>query len=376
MTSHQYHQSNRLLRDRANQELINKLIRNINIMNEARRQTPTEPESLAKSLKFNHNFYTRSYPDISNLDKASAKEHFLKAGIQENRFCSPYHFFKEKKPEYAGSISIRKFRKHNKIPRHVSPLNICQLILNHLSHGIPSREDAAFFQSPTKRSCIGKHGQIHPWAAQFNSPTTRVLEIGSRCVSSQAHWRRFFPDVQYTGIDIIDGENVDLVADAHKLSEYFERESFDLVLSFAVFEHLAMPWIVAEEISKVLKVGGHVAIETHFSYSEHELPWHFFQFNSTALESMFNEALGFEVIDSGLDSPIVGRFADDAAPHLRGKLVSDLYCHSSIIAQKNVSNKCKIFSWRDALPTVIKNTMYPQNTGFSRNWKTPNESND
>ena len=80
------------------------------------------------------------------------------------------------------------------------------------------------------------------------------------------HWKRFFPDVQYTGIDIIDGENVDLVADAHRLSEYFDKESFDLVLSFAVFEHLAMPWVVAEEISKVLKIGGHVAIETHFSY--------------------------------------------------------------------------------------------------------------
>ncbi len=39
----------------------------------------------------------------------------------------------------------------------------------------------------------------------------------------------------------MDGENVDLVIDAHRLSEYFDKESFDLVISFAVFEHLAMP---------------------------------------------------------------------------------------------------------------------------------------
>ena len=342
-------------------------------MNEIQELTPPKPAEIAAKLCFDYNFYIKSYPDIADLDEDSAKKHFVEHGIHEKRFCSSYHFFIEKNPQYAGSISIKKFRRHNKIPRNISPLNICQLILSHLSHGIPSKADAAFFQSPTKRSSIGKHGQIHHWAAQFNSPATRVLEIGSRCVSSQAHWKRFFPDVQYTGIDIIDGDNVDLIADAHKLSDHFERESFDLVISFAVFEHLAMPWIVAEEISKVLKVGGHIAIETHFSYSEHELPWHFFQFNSTALESMFNEALGFDIIDSGLDSPIIGRFANEAAPHLRGNLVNDLYCHSSIIARKNKTFNHKLFSWRGALSGVVKNTMYPRNTGFSRDWKAPND---
>ena len=136
------------------------------------------------------------------------------------------------------------------------------------------------------------------------------------------------------------------------------------MISFAVFEHLAMPWIVAEEISKILKVGGYVAIETHFSFSEHELPWHFFQFNSNALECMFNESLGFDVIDSGLDTPIIGRFANSAPPYLRGNAIQDLYCHSTIIAQKNKSRNSKNFSWENALPCVLKNTMYPKNTEF------------
>ncbi|QNJ27082.1 methyltransferase [Synechococcus sp. SYN20] len=341
-------------------------------MNEIQESTPVNPEEIAINLHFDYSFYTKSYSDLADLDENSAKTHFVEYGIGEKRFCSSYHFFKEKMPKFV-SISIKKFQEYNKTSRNISPLNICELILRHHICGIPSKEDDAFFQSPTKRSSIGKHGEIHPWAAQFNSPTTKVLEIGSRCVSSQAHWKNFFPDVQYTGIDIIDGENVDLVADAHKLSDYFEEESFDLVLSFAVFEHLAMPWVVAEEISKVLKVGGHVAIETHFSFSEHELPWHFFQFNSTALECMFNEVLGFDVIDSGLDSPIVGRFANEAAPNLRGNSVNDLYCHSSIIVRKNKSFNHELFSWRGALSTVVKNTMYPKNTGFSRDWKAPND---
>ena len=232
------------------------------------------------------------------------------------------------------------------------------------SLGIPSQLDSRFFTSNTKRSSLARHGNIHPWAAQFNHSKTKVLEIGSRCVCSQAHWKRFFPDVQYVGVDVMEGENVDLVADAHFLSNHFEKESFDLVLSFAVFEHLAMPWVVVEEIARILKVGGYVAIETHFSHSEHELPWHFYQFNSNALEGLFNERLGFEIIDSGLDNPIVGRFAHEANPHLRGTPVTDLYCHSSVIARKVKSLDYDQFSWRDALPSVISNTMYPSNTGL------------
>jgi hypothetical protein len=172
----------------------------------------------------------------------------------------------------------------------------------------------------------------------------RVLEIGSRSVVSDALWKSVIPDCDYIGFDILGGKNVDVIGDAHRLSKYFKPQSFDLVISFAVFEHLAMPWLVAEEISRVLDIGGHACIETHFSFSEHELPWHFFQFNNRALELLFCKELGFEIIDSGLDNPIVGRFSQYSADYLRGKLVPDLYCHSSIIVKKIRGNNLKKMS--------------------------------
>ena len=64
---------------------------------------------IAQKLRFSYNFYTKSYPDINNLDEVGATEHFVNTGIHEKRFCPYYHFFKENKPEYAGSISIKKF---------------------------------------------------------------------------------------------------------------------------------------------------------------------------------------------------------------------------------------------------------------------------
>jgi len=120
-----------------------------------------------------------------------------------------------------------------------------------------------------------------------------------------------------------------------------------------------MPWVVAEEISKVLKVGGHAVIETHFSFSEHEQPWHYFQFNSHALEILFCKELGFDVIDSGLDTPIVARFAHDAPDYLRGQSVVDLYCHSSIIVKKVRSSLGDAFSWRHIASRITSESSYP-----------------
>ena len=123
----------------------------------------------------------------------------------------------------------------------------------------------------------------------FNKPGLRVLEIGSREVTGPSKARKqLFAQATYVGMDVQAGPNVDIVGDAHRLSSYFdEAEPFDLIHSSAVFEHLAMPWVVAGEIAKLLKVGGCVFVETHFSFTSHERPWHFFQFSDQALKVLF-----------------------------------------------------------------------------------------
>lgn len=96
-----------------------------------------------------------------------------------------------------------------------------------------------------------------------------VLEIGSREVTGKSKDRDGFNQAQYTGFDYYPGENVDIVGDAHKLSSYFnETRQFDMIYSSACFEHFAMPWVVATEISKMLKTGGIVFVETHFSFKK------------------------------------------------------------------------------------------------------------
>jgi SAM-dependent methyltransferase len=235
--------------------------------------------------------------------------------------------------------------------------------------GTPSELDRTLYPYPlVRRPRIAYHGNLFHHLGTFaNHGGFRILEVGSRAVVSNSLWKGSVPESDYVGFDVLPGENVDVVGDAHKLSEYFEPESFDAVISLAVFEHLAMPWIVVEEITKLLKVGGLVLIETHFSYGEHELPWHFFQFNKTALECLFNPGLGYEIVDSGLDNPMVGRYAIDAADYLEGRAIRDLYAHSAIIAKKvkTVSFPSGPDIWRSTYDDVVRETMYPGNTGLS-----------
>ena len=188
----------------------------------------------------------------------------------------------------------------------------------------------------------------------------RVLEIGSREVTGKSFDRSRFDKAIYTGFDYYAGENVDVVGDVHKLSSYFEEdEKFDLIYTSACFEHFAMPWIVAEEISKLLKVDGYIFVETHFSFSSHERPWHFFQFSDMALKVLFNKKLGFECLETGMSNPIVGRFSKFADSYLRYRPVPGLYCHVEFLGQK--VKEVNDFDWRTLnLDEELDNSKYPE----------------
>jgi SAM-dependent methyltransferase len=194
----------------------------------------------------------------------------------------------------------------------------------------------------------------------YNKPGMRILEIGSREVTGSSNAREKFSKATYVGFDYYPGNNVDVVGDVHKLSSCFEEnEKFDLIYSSACFEHFAMPWIVAVEIAKLLKIGGHVFVETHFSFASHERPWHFFQYSDMALRVLFSQALGFECVEAGMSNPISGRFSSLADKDLKYKPIRGLYCHSEYFGKK--VQDVDQFDWsRLDLTNVVGETTYPK----------------
>jgi len=191
----------------------------------------------------------------------------------------------------------------------------------------------------------------------------RVLEIGSREVTGPSRAREWFGAANYVGFDYYPGPNVDVVGDVHRLSSYFRAgEKFDVIFSSACFEHFAMPWVAALEITRMLKVGGILFVTTHFSYVAHERPWNFFQFSDMGLRVLFSSALGYECMDAGMSNPIVGRFSALADKSLRLKPVKGLYCGSEFLGRK--IREVPSFDWNHVvLEDVVSGTTYPSPRG-------------
>jgi SAM-dependent methyltransferase len=82
----------------------------------------------------------------------------------------------------------------------------------------------------------------------------KVLDVGSYNVNGS--YKPLFEGWDYLGIDIIPGNNVDLVLkDPYHWNE-LESYTYDLVISGQCFEHIEYPWLTICEIARVLKANG------------------------------------------------------------------------------------------------------------------------
>ncbi len=152
------------------------------------------------------------------------------------------------------------------------------------------------------------HDPAHELAGQFRAmlgaaPPGALLEIGARARSGITRRDWAPPGWRYSGFDIIEGSNVDVVGDAHALSRHYEGEQFDAVMAFSVLEHLLMPWKFAIELNRVLKPGGVGLFTTHQCWPMHDRPWDFWRFSDAAWTGLLNPATGFEIIAARLGEP-------------------------------------------------------------------------
>ena len=189
-------------------------------------------------------------------------------------------------------------------------------------------------------------------------PVPVVVELGARNVSGLLR-RGHFPNAgKYVGVDIHPGEGVDIVGDAHRLSDFVAPHSVDALFSFSVFEHLLFPWKVVLEINRVLKPGGVVFVSTHPVWPAHELPWDFWRFPVGGLAGLFSKPLGFELIGAseGLAAKVYSLASD--AP------TRELYRHNANLGVAVIARKIADYD-RDRLRWDIDigeavTTQYPR----------------
>jgi len=90
-------------------------------------------------------------------------------------------------------------------------------------------------------------------------------------------------DPRVVSIDVVPTEAADLVAEAEALP--FCDNTFDRVVSGAVFEHVYDPFRSAREVRRVLKEGSSFYIDTAFLQGYHGFPSHFFNMTPQAVET-------------------------------------------------------------------------------------------
>ncbi len=128
----------------------------------------------------------------------------------------------------------------------------------------------------------------------WNDLLTRLSD-DQLCVSIGGGPRRVHP--LFVNLNIENFDNVDVVADAHRLP--YADESVRAVQWEAVLEHLSDPDVAVREIHRVLVEGGEVFSVTPFLQKFHAYPNHFFNPTLEGHKLVFENA-GFVIEESGV----------------------------------------------------------------------------
>jgi SAM-dependent methyltransferase len=94
--------------------------------------------------------------------------------------------------------------------------------------------------------------------ADPNNPLT-VLDVGSQCVPGQSDTYKIYFDkapFKYTGVDMVEGYNVDIVLKHAYQWEEIPDNFCDVLVSGQTFEHIEFPWFTISEMARVLKPNG------------------------------------------------------------------------------------------------------------------------
>ncbi|HYB94441.1 MAG TPA: methyltransferase domain-containing protein [Vicinamibacterales bacterium] len=198
----------------------------------------------------------------------------------------------------------------------------------------------------------------------------RVLEVGSLAVNGSV--RPLFPGSDYTGIDLVAGDGVDLVASGD--APLFPDETFDLTLSCECFEHNPKWADTFRNMHRMTRRGGVVLItcaargrQEHGTVrtTPHESPgttalgWHYYRnLNRDDFARHFDLAALFDGHvffrnDVSKDLYFVGRRAGGTHQRLRldfGGLNAELISRNTIVKRQEPFRVRRIFGRLLELP--------------------------
>ena len=118
----------------------------------------------------------------------------------------------------------------------------------------------------------------------------RVLEVGSYDVNGSLRYIvELLEPAEYIGVDIAEGPGVDVVCPAEKLLGRFGKESFDLVISTCVLEHVRDWKTAVSNMKNLCKPGGILLIAVPSDWPSHDHPYDFWRFEKEDVAQIFSD---------------------------------------------------------------------------------------
>jgi SAM-dependent methyltransferase len=163
----------------------------------------------------------------------------------------------------------------------------------------------------------------------------QVLEIGSFDVNGNS--KRFFVErgADYTGIDLREGPDVDLVCDITddraRVAATLGHRSFDVVVCMNVLEHVYHPHTALDNVASLVRPGGLVVIVTPAVWDLHDWPHDYVRLNPDFFRE-FARRSGLRIVEGTFEFSVrdTGVFVGDLAslpqvvPHLHGSITARL----------------------------------------------------
>lgn len=135
----------------------------------------------------------------------------------------------------------------------------------------------------------------------------RVLEVGAYDVNGSFRpLAEALGPAEYLGVDIVSGPRVDMICHAASLERQFGPESFDVVITTEMLEHVADWRAVSRNLKAVLRTGGWLVLTTRApGFARHDWPGDHWRWTESDLRTVFGD---LDIVECTQDMADMGAF--------------------------------------------------------------------
>jgi SAM-dependent methyltransferase len=147
-----------------------------------------------------------------------------------------------------------------------------------------------------KSSYVEMDNNLKKYYEKMKNEKLTVVDVGSYNVEGKTYKELMPLQWEYVGVDIVSGPNVDVVMPNSKKIP-LDDESVDIVISGQCLEHCKTPWILVEEIARILKNDGMCFLVAPAVWKMHRYPVDCFRYYPDGMASLMEES-GLTVINT------------------------------------------------------------------------------